>query len=145
MTNYNNLGVSRIYFHDPITGNQVYEPNSLEVTRGTINHNGQFQATTSDPYKGNQVGKNYLKVTDPAPTSENQGTLTIDLGTDEEYIQGWNVTGAPMVFQIQFKTSLKIRLCTINLRIAMWQMLMSRGLNKIYPLQSPWRSADNLF
>lgn len=107
VTNYNNLGVSRIYFHDPITGNQVYEPNSLEVTRGTINHNGQFQATTSDSYKGNQVGKNYLKVTDPAPTSENQGTLTIDLGTDEEYIQGWNVTGAPMVFQIQFKTSLK--------------------------------------
>ncbi|WP_379945970.1 SpaA isopeptide-forming pilin-related protein [Enterococcus devriesei] len=108
VTNYNNAGVSLFNVKDPITGNQVYEPNSLTVTRGTINSSGNFVATTDTNYSGNQVGKDYLTVTDPVPTGEDaQGTLELQVGDDGNYIPGWNVTGAPLVFQIQFKTSLK--------------------------------------
>lgn len=107
VTNYNNLGVSEFDFNDPITGNQVYEPDSLKVTRGTINASGNFQATNQAPYQGNQVGQSYLTVTSPQPTDDDQGTLAMDFGRDGEYIPGWNVTGAPLVYQIQFKTSLK--------------------------------------
>lgn len=108
LTNYNNLGVSVFNLRDPITGNQVYEPDSLNITRGKINDRGNFQAATGNTYGGNQVGQSYLGITNPKPTGENdQGTLEIDFGSDNNYIPGWNVTGAPMVFRIQFKTSLQ--------------------------------------
>lgn len=108
VTNYNNLGVSQFTVTDPITGNQVYEPDSLEITRGTINSSGRFQPTTKSPYQGNQVGQDYLTVTNPVPTAEDQqGTLAIQLGKDGNYIPGWNADDVPMVYQIQFKTSLK--------------------------------------
>lgn len=108
LTNYNNLGVSVFNLRDPITGNQVYEPDSLNITRGRINDSGDFQAATGNTYGGNQVGQSYLGITNPKPTGENdQGTLEIDFGSDNNYIPGWNVTGAPMVFRIQFKTSLQ--------------------------------------
>lgn len=108
LTNYNNLGVSVFNLRDPITGNQVYEPDSLNITRGRINDRGNFQAATGNTYGGNQVGQSYLGITNPKPNGENdQGTLEIDFGSDNNYIPGWNVTGAPMVFRIQFKTSLQ--------------------------------------
>ncbi|MGM0113091.1 SpaA isopeptide-forming pilin-related protein [Enterococcus sp. DIV0187] len=108
VTNYNNLGVSEFDFNDPITGNQVYEPDSLTVTRGTINASGKFQATTKEPYQGNQVGKSYLTVTNPKPTGENdQGSLSIGFGRAGNFIPGWDGNSTPMVYQIQFKTTLK--------------------------------------
>ncbi|WP_251867082.1 SpaA isopeptide-forming pilin-related protein [Enterococcus malodoratus] len=111
IANYNNLGVSVFGFKDPITGNQVYEPDSLTVTRGSINANGNFQATTDTNYSGNQVGKDYLKVTNPQPIGENaQGTLEMGIGSDSNYIPGWDTGGTPMVFHIQFKTSLRGKL-----------------------------------
>ena len=108
IANYNDLGLSVFNLKDPITGNQVYEPDSLTVTRGVINSSGNFQAATGATYGGNQVGKDYLTVTNPKPTGENeQGTLEIDFGSDNNFIPGWNVTGAPLVFRVQFKTSLQ--------------------------------------
>lgn len=108
IANYNDLGVSLFNFEDPITGNQVYKPDSLTVTRGTIASNGNFQAATEEAYKGNQVGQAYLNVTNPAPSGEDaQGTLILAIGSDDNLIPGWNATGAPMVFRIQFKTSLQ--------------------------------------
>ncbi|MFQ7233537.1 MAG: prealbumin-like fold domain-containing protein, partial [Enterococcus hulanensis] len=108
IANYNNLNVSVFGFKDPITGNQVYEPDSLTVTRGTINSKGNFQAATGNTYGGNQVGKDYLKTTIPEPTGETeQGTLAIEFGSKANYIPGWDETGSPMVFRIQFKTTLE--------------------------------------
>lgn len=108
IANYNNLNVSVFGFKDPITGNQVYEPDSLTVTRGTINSRGNFQAATGNTYGGNQVGKDYLKTTIPEPTGETeQGTLAIEFGSKDNYIPGWDETGSPMVFRIQFKTTLE--------------------------------------
>lgn len=108
VANYNDLGLSAFTFTDPITGNQVYEPGSLNVTRGRINSSGNFQAATGNTYGGNQVGQDYLKVTNPEPTGEDaQGTLAIKIGSDGNYIPGWDKDNTPMVFQIQFKTSLQ--------------------------------------
>ncbi|MGM0340156.1 SpaA isopeptide-forming pilin-related protein [Enterococcus sp. AZ007] len=108
VTNYNDLGMSAFHFRDPITGNQVYEPDSLTLTRGMINQSGNFQPTTDSNYSGNQKDKSYVKITDPQPTGESeQGTLEMQIGDNGNYIPGWDVTGTPMVFRIQFKTSLK--------------------------------------
>lgn len=108
ITNYNNLEVSAFDFKDPITGNQVYEPDSLNVTRGKVNSNGDFQAASGTTYGGNQVGKSYLKVSNPERTGEDsQGTLGIQVGSDDNRIPGWDTDGTPMVFRIQFKTSLQ--------------------------------------
>lgn len=110
VTNYNNLSVSSISIQDPITGNQVYQPDSLSILRGTVDTKGNFQpVAANDPnYGGNQKDKDYIAVTNPVVTGEKeQGILTIDLGKDSNhYIPGWATDGAPMVFQIQFKTSL---------------------------------------
>ncbi|OJG47092.1 hypothetical protein RV04_GL000339 [Enterococcus hermanniensis] len=108
VTNYNNLGVSQFNLKDPITGNQVYLPDSLTVKRGTIDANGNFKATTLTDYKDNQINEDYLTVTEPTVTGENQqGTLELQVGKDGKSIPGWNATGSPKVFQIQFKTSLE--------------------------------------
>ena len=108
IANYNNLDVSVFGFKDPITGNQVYEPDSLKVTRGAINSSGNFQAATGNLYSGNQVGEGYLKITNPEPTGEDaQGTLAIEFGSKDSYIPGWDEPDSPMVFQIQFKTTLE--------------------------------------
>lgn len=107
IANYNNLEVSAFDFKDSITGNQVYEPDSLNVARGTIESNGNFKAATDSTYGGNQVGKSYLKVTNPEPAGEDeQGTLGLQVGTDSDRIPGWDKS-TPMVFRIQFKTSLQ--------------------------------------
>lgn len=107
VTNYNNMKISGFDFKDPITGNQVYLPNSLEITRGTITSSGSFKATTDSNYSGNQIGQGYVQVTNPTPNNQSQGTLAIQLGTSGTRIPGWNADNAPMVYQIQFKTSLK--------------------------------------
>ncbi|WP_095007058.1 SpaA isopeptide-forming pilin-related protein, partial [Enterococcus canintestini] len=107
VTNYNNMKISGFDFKDPITGNQVYLPDSLEITRGTITANGSFKATTDSNYSGNQKGQGYVQVTNPTPSDQSQGTLAIKLGTSGTRIPGWDVDNAPMVYRIQFKTSLK--------------------------------------
>lgn len=111
VANYNDLGLSAFTFTDPITGNQVYEPDSLNVTRGTIDEKGNFKAATGNTYGGNQVGQDYLKVMNPEPTGEDaQGTLSMEIGSSSNYIPGWDKDHTPMVFQIQFKTSLQGKL-----------------------------------
>lgn len=108
IANYNDLNLSAFGLNDPITGNQVYKPDSLNVTRGTIDSNGNFQAASGNTYGGNQVGKDYLEVTNPTPTGEDaQGTLSMAIGSNNKPIPGWNEDGTPMVFRIQFKTSLQ--------------------------------------
>lgn len=108
VTNYNNLGVSVFNLKDPITGNQSYVKDSLNVTRGTINGSGNFVATTDADYSGNQVGKSYLTVTEPTVSGEDdQGTLELQFGRQGEFIPGWDASNSPKVYQIQFKTSLK--------------------------------------
>ncbi|MGL9729316.1 SpaA isopeptide-forming pilin-related protein [Enterococcus sp. DIV0756] len=108
IANYNNLEVSSFDFKDPITGNQVYEPDSLTVTRGTVNARGNFQPASGTTYGGNQVGKSYLKISNPEATGEeDQGTLALQVGSDNDRIPGWDTGGTPMVFRFQFKTSLQ--------------------------------------
>lgn len=117
VANYNNARVENFTFNDPITGNQVYIKDSLQITRGTINDaNGQFVPTQAAEYNGEQKAEGYIgytepekyfsggTVTDPAGAANE---LTISLGNAQEAIPGWNTAGAPRVYQIQFKTTLK--------------------------------------
>lgn len=117
VANYNNAQVENFSFNDPITGNQVYIKDSLKITRGTINDaNGQFIATQVSEYQGEQKGQGYIDYTEPEKYFSN-GTVTdpagaanelnISVGDAQQTIPGWNTAGAPRVYQIQFKTSLK--------------------------------------
>jgi uncharacterized surface anchored protein len=94
IANYNDLNLSAFGLNDPITGNQVYKPDSLNVTRGTIDSNGNFQAASGNTYGGNQVGKDYLEVTNPTPTGEDaQGTLSMAIGSNNKPIPGRHPNG----------------------------------------------------
>ncbi|WP_280738158.1 MULTISPECIES: SpaA isopeptide-forming pilin-related protein [unclassified Enterococcus] len=104
VTNYNGLDINQFTVKDPITGNQVYLPDSLNITRGTITTNGSFEATSQAEYAGNQVGADYVKVTNPVANENSNGILDIAVGPD---IPGFNSKESPKVFKIEFKTSLQ--------------------------------------
>lgn len=117
VANYNNAQVQNFTFNDPITGNQVYIKDSLRITRGTISDaNGQFVATGTPQYQGEQKGQGYIQYTEPEKYFS-EGTVTapegaanelnISVGNSQEAIPGWNTAGTPRVYQIQFKTTLK--------------------------------------
>ncbi|MGG5330570.1 SpaA isopeptide-forming pilin-related protein [Enterococcus sp. AZ163] len=117
VANYNNAQVENFLFNDPITGNQVYIKDSLNITRGTIDDsNGQFVATQTPEYQGEQKDQGYIDFTEPEKYFSG-GTITdpagaanelnISVGDAQQAIPGWNTAGAPRVYQIQFKTTLK--------------------------------------
>ncbi|GCF95611.1 hypothetical protein NRIC_35020 [Enterococcus florum] len=116
IANYNNVGISGFSFNDPITGNQVYIKDSLQLTRGTINDaNGRFVPTSAASYAGEQKEEGYINVQEPEKFYSN-GTVTdpenannqldIEFGKNND-IPGWDADGSPMVYRIVFKTTLQ--------------------------------------
>lgn len=117
VANYNNAQVEQFSFTDPITSNQVYIKDSLNITRGTIDDsNGSFVATDDTLFEGEQKAESYISYQEPQKYFED-GTITdpenannelsIAFGNEQTTIPGGNNLATPKVYQIQFKTSLK--------------------------------------
>ncbi|WKT14473.1 SpaA isopeptide-forming pilin-related protein [Lactococcus lactis] len=113
LANYNNEGTQSFDIEDPILPNsltgdesnsQTYVPGSLSIVRGRVNSSGVFVPATESTYSGEQKDKSYIRYSEP---NASQNVLDLNLGgEDRGDIPGWD-SSAPMVYQVQFKTSLK--------------------------------------
>lgn len=113
LANYNNEGSQSFDIEDPILPNsltgdesnsQTYVPGSLTIVRGRVNSSGKFIPATEFAYRGEQKDKSYIKYSEP---TSSQNVLNLNFGGGNRgSIPGWDSEG-PMVYQVQFKTSLK--------------------------------------
>jgi Predicted outer membrane protein len=112
IANYNDEGSQYFNVKDPILSNndkedvensQTYVSGSLSILRGRVDKSGKFVPASDPSYSGEQKNKDYINFNEP---EKSNNLLNINLGNRKTVIPGWD-SEAPMVYQIQFKTSLK--------------------------------------